>query len=69
MIEAGVEIIKRKPDNGKALVKKVIRFRQQGLSYQKIADLLNLWRIETKSGEGKWYPKTVQDLVSFISFL
>lgn len=45
------------------LTTKVQLLRQRGLSYQKIADLLNLWRVETISGDGKWHAKTVRDCV------
>lgn len=64
MKEAGIEIIQRKVDEEMALTKKVQRLREQGLSYQSIADLFYLWRIETRSGEGMWYSKTVSDLVT-----
>ena len=61
--EAGIEIIQQKFDVDMALVKKVERLRENGMSYQKIADLFNLWRIDTRSGEGKWYAQTVRNYV------
>lgn len=61
--EAGVEIIQRKVDVDKALVKKIERLRGQGLSYKKIADLFNLWSMKTKFGGSEWYAKTVRDII------
>jgi len=53
--QAGIEIIQRKSKVDRALIRKVYKLREQGFSYQKIADLFNLWGIETK-----WYSKTVK---------
>lgn len=44
------------------LRRKVAMLRERGCSYQKIAALFNLWRIETGTGKGKWHPKTVREL-------
>ena len=59
MREAGIEIILRKTDVDKALVKKIKKLREDGLSYQRIADLFNLWKLETNSGKNEWYAKAV----------
>ena len=55
-------IIKPVVEVDKALVKKIQKLRNRGLSYQKIADLFNLWRVETRSGDGLWYGKTIREL-------
>jgi len=60
--EAGIEIIQQKADVDKALIRKVEMLRGQGMSYQKIADLFNLWRLKTISGKGGWHGKTVNGL-------
>jgi len=53
-------IVMKKIDS--ALARKVKDLRESGLSYQKIAEMFNLWRVETRSGEGIWHAKTVRDL-------
>ena len=60
--EAGIEIIDQKIEIDSALARKVKDLRESGLSYQKIAEMFNLWRVETRSGEGIWHAKTVRDL-------
>lgn len=59
---AEIEIVQQRVDGERALAKKVQRLRKKGMSYQKIADLFNLWRIETRTREGMWHAKTVREL-------
>ena len=61
--EAVIEIIQRKVDVDKVLVKKVQGLRAQGLSYQKIAGLFNLWRIRTKTGGGIRYGQNIKGIM------
>lgn len=49
-------------DEYKTLENKIKELRQRELSYQAIADLFNLWKIKTRSGEGQWHPKTIRDI-------
>ena len=58
--EAGVEIIQQKSDVNKSLVRKIQRLREEGLSYQKIADLFNLWRVDSLVKGGRWYSESVR---------
>lgn len=60
--QAGIDDFEFVVERDKLLVKKVESMRKQGMSYQKIADLFNLWRIGTRSGEGRWFPKSVREL-------
>lgn len=60
--QAGIEIIQQKNDVDRALVKKIICLRERGLSYNNISELLNLWKVDTKSKNGKWFPQTVRDI-------
>jgi len=63
LIEAGVEVVEHPADKRKPLKKKIGELKAKKLSYQAIADLFNLWKIKTSSGEGVWHPKTVRDLI------
>lgn len=45
------------------VIELVESFRRSGYSYQKIADLLNQHKVETKSKEGVWYSKVVRDVL------
>ncbi|RPJ65518.1 MAG: hypothetical protein EHM20_17770 [Alphaproteobacteria bacterium] len=54
--------MERPSDEYNALKRKIKELRARGLSYQVIADLFNLWKIKTRSGEGQWYPKTIRDI-------
>jgi hypothetical protein len=45
------------------VLRKVQGLRNQSLSYQKIADILNTMNIPTKSKKAKWYSKTVMTLI------
>lgn len=62
LIGAGIEIKEQAIDEYKALKNKILFMRGRGLSYQAIADQLNLWRVSTKTGDGSWHAKTVRDL-------
>lgn len=66
--EAGIEIVQQKVDVDNALFIKVKKLRNKGLSYQRIADLFNLWRVKTKSGQGIWHPKTIKDIFQSIIY-
>jgi transcriptional regulator with XRE-family HTH domain len=46
-----------------ATIEKAKRLREQGLSYEKIAAVMNAVAIKTKSGRAKWYAKTVRDII------
>ena len=63
LIEAGVEVMEHPLDEYRALKKKINELRGKGLSYQAIADLFNLWRIETRSTDGIWHPKTIREII------
>ncbi len=60
--EAGIEVLDSKLESHGALKRKVERLRKRGLSYQRIADLFNLWRIDTRSGGGKWHAESVRNV-------
>ncbi|MDO9182314.1 MAG: hypothetical protein Q7U04_07885, partial [Bacteriovorax sp.] len=62
LIEAGFEVMEHSTDEYKGLEKKIKELRLRSLSYQAIADLFNLWKIKTRSGEGQWHSKTIRDL-------
>lgn len=62
MIETGIEIIDARQDEYKLLKSKIEGMRDRGLSYQAIADLFNIWQVSTRTGEGKWHPKTIREL-------
>lgn len=46
-----------------AAIKKAQRLREQGLSYEKIAAVMNAVGIKTRSRNSKWYAKTVRDVI------
>jgi hypothetical protein len=46
-----------------AAIEKAWRLREQGLSYEKIAAVLNTMGIRTRSGRASWYAKTERDLL------
>jgi hypothetical protein len=62
LIEAGIEIIDQNHDEHTALRKKIQAMRERGLSYQGIADIFNLWKVSTRTGDGKWHSKTIREL-------
>lgn len=62
LFEAGVENFTPKTGENLLLKKKINDLRQRGFTYQKIADVLNFWKVGTRSGEGKWFGKTVREL-------
>lgn len=64
LIEAGIEIVKHRRDEHKSLMKKIEEMRSRGLSYQAIADILNLWKVATRTSEGIWHAKTIRELVA-----
>ena len=44
-------------------IEKAKRLRDQGLSYEKIAAVMNAVGIKTRSSGSKWYAKTVRDII------
>lgn len=46
-----------------ATIEKAKQLRAQGLSYDKVAGVMSMMRLKTKTGGTKWYPKTVRDIV------
>jgi len=63
LLAAGVNLIESEPNGSQPLIKKIFSLKERGMSYQAIANTLNLWRIPTRSGIGRWHAKTVQDLI------
>ena len=45
------------------IIKKMTALKSQGLSYWKIAEMLNLWGIPTKNRNSKWHPTTVMKIL------
>lgn len=50
---------KKEQDN----IKKMNDLRSQGFSYWKIADVFNSMKIPTQTGKGKWYAKTIHQIL------
>ncbi|MGZ6411293.1 MAG: recombinase family protein [Bdellovibrio sp.] len=46
-----------------SVIKRAKELRGQGLSYKKIANIMNTVGIRTKTGRTKWYAKTVRDII------
>lgn len=46
-----------------ASIQKMEKLRSEGLSYEKIADVLNSMGVFTRSKKSKWYAKTVRDVL------
>lgn len=46
------------------LKKRIKELYSKGFSLQKIANKLNLWGVKTRSGDGKWHSKTINDLLN-----
>ena len=63
LIEAGIDSFEHEIEVDLALKNKIERLRNSGHSYQVIADKFNLWKVSTRSKAGKWYGKTVRDLL------
>jgi DNA-binding transcriptional MerR regulator len=63
LIEARIELTHRNYNEHTALKKKVRALREKGLNYQAIADIFNLWKIATRTGDGKWHAKTIRELI------
>ncbi len=62
LIQAGIAIKESSKNEQRSLKVKIEQMRQRGMSYQVIADTLNLWKISTRSSDGKWHAKTVRDI-------
>ncbi|MGE3611709.1 MAG: hypothetical protein AB7I27_19115 [Bacteriovoracaceae bacterium] len=62
LLEAGIELVEQTYSEHLAFKKKIQSMRERGISYQGIADALNLWKVSTRTGDGKWHAKTVRDL-------
>jgi len=52
-----------KTEQDPRLVEMVKDFKDQGMSYQKIAEQFNQSEIGTRSGEGKWFGKMVRVII------
>lgn len=50
------------------VLKRMIKLRQEGLSFKKISDRLNFGRVPSKAG-GRWHPKTVMGAIRHIQSL
>ena len=46
-----------------AIVNKMVRLRAEGLSYWKVADVLNAWGIPTKTRKGRWSAKQIHQIL------
>lgn len=44
-------------------IDKAKELRSQGLSFEKIANVMNTMSVRTKTGRTKWYAKTVRDII------
>ena len=44
-------------------LEKAHQLRDQGLSYEKIAAVMNTMKIRTRTGRAKWHAKTVRDII------
>jgi hypothetical protein len=53
---------RNEPADRRNALKIILNLRRKGLSYQKIAQILELEGIATFSGRGKWHAQTVQKL-------
>lgn len=60
--QAGIDNFDYVVEQNIVLCKKIQLMRQKGLTYQEISDLFNIWKVNTRSRNGKWYAKTVRDL-------
>ncbi len=63
LVEANIDNFEYEIEVDSALKSKIERLRNHGHSYQVIADKFNLWEMPTRTGCGKWYGKTVRDLL------
>lgn len=45
------------------IIRKMRSLRAEGLSYWKIASVLNAWRIPTKGKKAKWHARSVQQIL------
>jgi len=45
------------------LIEKMRSLRAEGLSYWKIADVLNAWKVPTKTRKGRWHARSVQQIL------
>lgn len=45
------------------IITKMRELRATGWSYWKIADVLNVWKIPTKTQRGKWHARSVQQIL------
>jgi hypothetical protein len=62
LIEAGVELFDHRKNEHETLRNKIRAMKEEGQSFQGIADKFNLWKIPTRSGEGMWHPKTIREI-------
>ena len=45
-------------------IKKMRELRDKGFSYHKIADVFNTLKVPTKTKKGKWYGKTIYQMLN-----
>jgi hypothetical protein len=50
LLEAGIELVDQGRDEHVTLKKKILAWRERGLSYEAIANAFNLWKIATRTG-------------------
>lgn len=47
-----------------ANIEKMMKLREQGYSYWKVADIFNSMGIPTQTSKGKWHAKSIQQIVT-----
>ena len=47
----------------RSVIEKAKQLRNEGLSFEKIATVMNTMRIRTRTGKAPWYAKTVRDIL------
>lgn len=62
LTEVGIEI-KNFSKNEHLLKNTITNMKSKGSSYQAIADSFNLWKIPTRTGEGRWHAKSIRDIL------
>ena len=59
----GDSLAPKNPGYRKELVKRVEKFKKQGMTLKKIADTFNDEKVSTMSGAGKWYASSINNLM------
>ena len=52
------------PDYRKSIVRHVKRFKEEGMTFKKIADTFNQQNVSTVSETGKWYASSIANLLN-----